>query len=207
MPFVVGLTGGIGSGKSTVADIFGELGAGVVDTDQIARELTSPGGAALEAIALRFGHRFLTAAGAMDRELMRSLVFSDPGAKSDLESILHPLIRAESERRIADSTAPYVVLVVPLLFETGRDPGRFQRILVVDCDERTQVERVVRRSGLDPDQVRAIMANQMSRAQRVARADDLVHNDTDIAGLRAQILPLHRKYLELAARAGSAGNR
>jgi len=207
MPFVVGLTGGIGSGKSTVADIFAELGAGVVDTDQIARELTGPGGAALEAIALRFGHRMMTQTGGMDRDLMRSLVFSDPDAKSDLESILHPLIRAESDRRIAESTAPYVVLVVPLLFETGRDPGRFQRVLVVDCDEQTQVERVVQRSGLDPGQVRAIMATQISRAQRVAAADDLIRNDADIDGMRAQILPLHRKYLELAARAGSAGNR
>lgn len=204
MPFVVGLTGGIGSGKSTAADIFAELGAGVVDTDQIARELTSPGGAALEAIALRFGRRSLTSTGGMDRKLMRSLVFSDPDAKSALESILHPLIRAESDRRIAGSTAPYVVLVVPLLFEAGRDPGRFQRVLVVDCDERTQVDRVVRRSGLDPGQVRAIMANQISRAQRAASADDLIRNDTDIADLRAQILPLHRKYLELAARVGTA---
>lgn len=207
MPFVVGLTGGIGSGKSTVADIFSELGAGVVDTDRIAHELTGPGGAALDAIALRFGKRFLAPNGGMNRELMRSLVFSDPDAKTDLEAFLHPLIRAESARRVVASAAPYVLLVVPLLFETGRDPERFQRVLVVDCDEQTQLERVVTRSGLHPDQVHAIMANQVPRAKRVAGADDLIRNEGDIAGLRAQILPLHRKYLELAARAAPPGNR
>lgn len=207
MPFVVGLTGGIGSGKSTVADIFSELGAGVVDTDRISHELTGPGGAALDAIALRFGRRFLAPNGGMNRELMRSLVFSDPDAKTDLEAILHPLIRAESARRVVASAAPYVLLVVPLLFETGRDPERFQRVLVVDCDEQTQLERVVTRSGLHPDQVHAIMANQVPRAKRVAGADDLIRNEGDIAGLRAQILPLHRKYLELAARAAPPGNR
>lgn len=207
MPFVVGLTGGIGSGKSTVADIFSELGAGVVDTDRIAHELTNPGGAAVDAIARRFGKRFLTSAGGMNRELMRTLIFSDPGAKSDLESILHPLIHTEYARHIAESTAPYVLLVVPLLFETGRPPGRFQRVLVVDCDEQTQVDRVVRRSGLHPDQVRTIMANQVSRAQRVTGADDLIRNDSDIAEVRAQILPLHQKYLELAARAKAASKQ
>lgn len=201
MPFVIGLTGGIGSGKSTVAEMFSELGAGVVDTDRIAHELTGPGGAALGAIALRFGERFLTPNGGMDRELMRSLIFSDPDAKSDLEAILHPLIRTESARRVAESAAPYILLVVPLLFETGKDPERFQRVLVVDCEEQTQLERVVSRSGLHPEQVHAIMENQVPRAQRVAGADDLIRNEGDMAGLRAQILPLHRKYLELAAQA------
>lgn len=203
MPFLVGLTGGIGSGKSTVADIFSELGAGVVDTDQISRDLTSPGGAAIEAIARRFGMRFLTSAGGLNRELMRSLVFTDPSAKSDLESILHPLIGVESTRLVSASEAAYVLLVVPLLFETGGDSKRFQRVLVVDCEEQTQVDRVVRR-GLQSDQVRAIMATQASRAQRMAGADDVIRNDADIPGLRAQIVPLHHKYLELAIRSRTA---
>lgn len=198
MPFVVGLTGGIGSGKSTVAGIFSELGAGVVDTDRISHDLTSPGGAALDAIAHRFGTQYLTSAGGLNRELMRALVFSDPGAKSDLESILHPLIGAESARLVRASDAPYVLLVVPLLFETSGHSRRFQRVLVVDCDEQNQVSRVVRR-GLPPSQVHAIMAAQVSRAQRLAGADDVIRNDADIPGLRAQIAPLHRKYLELAA--------
>lgn len=203
MPFVVGLTGGIGSGKSTVADIFSELGAGVVDTDRIAHDLTGPGGAALDAIANRFGTRFLTSAGSLNRELMRSLVFADPGAKSDLESILHPLIGAESARLVTASEAPYVLLVVPILFETGGDPKRFQRVLVVDCDEQNQVDRVLRR-GLQSEQVQAIMATQVSRAQRLAGADDVIRNNADIPGLRAQIVPLHRKYLELAAHSRTA---
>lgn len=199
MTFVVGLTGGIGSGKSTVADIFSELGAGVVDTDRISHDLTSPGGAALDAIAHRFGTQYLTSAGGLNRELMRSLVFTDPGAKSDLESILHPLIGAESVRLVSASAAPYVLLVVPLLFEAGGDSGRFQRVLVVDCDEQKQVDRVISR-GLPSEQVHAIMATQVSRAQRLAGADDVIHNDADIPGLRAQIVPLHHKYLELALR-------
>lgn len=203
MPFVVGLTGGIGSGKSTVADMFSELGAGVVDTDRVAHDLTSPGGAALDAIAHRFGDRYLTSAGSLNRELMRSLVFTDPGAKSDLESILHPLIGAESTRLVGASEAPYVLLVIPLLFEFSGGPKRFQRVLVVDCDEQNQIDRVVRR-GLQSEQVRAIMATQVSRAQRLAGADDVIRNNADIPELRAQVVPLHRKYLELAARPGTA---
>lgn len=204
MHFVVGLTGGIGSGKSTVAELFAGLGAGVVDTDRIAHDLTGSGGAALQAITRRFGTQYLTIDGALDRERMRALVFSDPSAKTALESILHPMIRAESARLIAESNAPYVVLVVPLLFETCGNRDQVQRVLVVDCDEQTQIDRVVHRSKLRAEEVRAIIATQAARAQRLAGTDDVISNDTDVAGLRAQVAPLHRKYLELAARSRSS---
>jgi dephospho-CoA kinase len=200
MRFLVGLTGGIGSGKTTVADQFAELGADLVDTDRIAHDLTAVGGSALIAIARRFGDKYLTDAGALDRERMRALVFSDPAAKKDLESILHPMIRSETARLVSDSVAPYTMLVVPLLFETGDHRERVQRVVVVDCDEQTQIDRVVRRSRLRPEEVRAIMATQISRAQRLEGADDVIRNDTDIDGLRPQVALLHRKYLELAAR-------
>lgn len=200
MRFVVGLTGGIGSGKSTVADLFAELGAGVVDTDRIAHDLTASGGAALQTITRRFGAQYLTEDGALDRKRMRGLVFSNLTAKTELEAILHPMIRAESARQIDESDSPYVVLVVPLLFETRGSRDQIQRVLVVDCDEQTQIDRVVRRSGLQADEVRAIIAAQAPRTHRLAGADDVIHNDTDVAGLRAQVAPLHRKYLELAAR-------
>ncbi len=148
MPFAVGLTGGIGSGKTTVAELFAELGAGVVDTDEIAHTLTGPGQAAVSEIARRFGPQYATAEGSLDRTRMRKLAFEDPRAKKDLESILHPLIRQEAERRLANSTAPYAMLVVPLLFESGAYQTLVRRVLVVDSDEETRIERVRQRSNL-----------------------------------------------------------
>ncbi len=199
MSFIVGLTGGIGSGKSTVAELFVERGAALVDTDAIAHALTAPQGAAMAAIALAFGDSVLRADGALDRVAMRSLVFSDRSAKARLEAILHPLIREQSKARCAAATqAPYVLLVVPLLVETGGYRERADRVLVVDCDEAVQISRVMARSGLAAEAVRAIMATQASRLERRAAADDLVQNDGDLDALWPQVDVLHQHYLELA---------
>jgi len=197
--FIVGLTGGIGSGKSAAADLFGELGATVVDTDAIARELTAPGGAAIDAIRAVFGVDAIAPNGALDRVAMRRKVFADAQAKVRLEGILHPMIRAEADRRSAASRAPYVVLVVPLLVESRSYRSRVQRVAVVDCPEEVQVARVMSRSGLSAEEARAIMAAQVGRAQRLAVADDVIDNGGELAALRPQVDALHRQYLEMAA--------
>lgn len=198
MPYVVGLTGGIGSGKSRAADLFSALGACVVDTDVVAHELAAPGGAALPAITARFGADALDARGALDRAGMRKRVFADPAERRALEAILHPLIRAESQRRVAAASAPYVVLVVPLLIETPGYRGRVQRVLVVDCPEELQIERAGARSGLSSDEVRRIIAAQAPRAERLAAADDVIDNSGTPEALEAQVGGLHRRYLEHA---------
>lgn len=198
MAFVVGLTGGIGSGKSAAADAFEELGAAVVDTDRIAHELTRAGGAAIAGVRALFGDSAIAADGAMDRKAVRERVFSDPASKQRLEALLHPMIRAESERRIAAATQPYVVHVVPLLVESPDYRRRVQRVLVVDCPEALQVERVRARSGLSAEEVEAIMRSQASRAQRLAAADDVIDNSGTIAALQKQVRKLHQTYLDLA---------
>jgi len=198
MPFAVGLTGGIGSGKSTVAERFAELGAGVVDTDEIARALTGPGQAAVGEIARRFGPQYVTVDGALDRTRMRKLAFDDAQARKDLESIVHPRIRSEAERRAANSTAPYVILVVPLLLESGAYQTLVQRVLVVDSDQEMRIDRVRRRNNLTRAEILAIMATQLGQAERLSRADDVIRNDGDLAALEAQVAALHRKYLALA---------
>ena len=203
MAIVVGLTGGIGSGKSRAADAFAALGADVIDTDAIAHQLTAPGGAALGAIVETFGPDVLDANGAMDRSRMRQRVFRDPADRQRLEAILHPMIRIESQRRVAAATAPYVVLVVPLLVESPGYRDRVQRVLVVDCPEEKQLERVGARSKLAPADVQRIIAAQVPRARRLAAADDVIDNSGDIEALEAQVLGLHRRYLELARPAGS----
>jgi dephospho-CoA kinase len=199
MPFAVGLTGGIGSGKSTVAELFAELGAGVVDTDEIAHALTGPGQAAVGEIARRFGPQYVTAAGALDRARMRKLAFEDARAKKDLESILHPLIRREAERRVARSIAPYVIVVVPLLFESGAYETLVRRVLVVDSDQETRIERIGRRDNLPREEILAIIASQAGQAELLRRTDDLIRNDANVAALGSQVAALHRKYLDLAA--------
>ncbi|HYN27457.1 MAG TPA: dephospho-CoA kinase [Burkholderiales bacterium] len=199
MPFAVGLTGGIGSGKTTVAELFAELGAGVVDTDEIAHALTGPGQAAVGEIARRFGAQYATADGTLDRTRMRKLAFGDARAKKDLESILHPLIRREAERRLANSTAPYAIVVVPLLFESGTYQTLVQRVLVVDSDQETRIERVRRRNNLSREEILAIIAAQIGQAERVRRADDVIRNDGDLAALAAHVAALHRTYMDLAA--------
>ncbi|HZD19304.1 MAG TPA: dephospho-CoA kinase [Burkholderiales bacterium] len=201
MTLVVGLTGGIGSGKSAAAREFEALGAAVVDTDAIAHELTAPGGAALEHIKALFGEAFIAPSGAMDREAMRSRVFNDPPAKRALEALLHPMIRTQAERRIAAARAPYVIYVVPLLLESGDYRSRVDRVLVVDAPEALQLERVRSRSGLPEREVRGIMAQQASRAARLAAADDLIDNSGALDALRAQVAALHARYLTMAAQA------
>jgi dephospho-CoA kinase len=196
--FVVGLTGGIGSGKSAAADEFARLGATVIDSDEIAHELTAPGGAAVAQIRERFGAQFVKPDGRMDREKMRELVFADPQARKRLEALLHPMIQDESERRIAASDGAYVVHVVPLLVESGRYRERVARVLVVDCSEEAQIERTRRRSGLSASAVRAIVATQAPREARLAAADDVISNSGTIAALHKQVLALHQKYLALA---------
>ncbi|MFT5533641.1 MAG: dephospho-CoA kinase [Burkholderiaceae bacterium] len=197
--FSVGLTGGIGSGKSTVADLFAERGATLIDADLIAHKLTEPGGAALPAIASAFGAQVLQPDGAMDRTKMRDQVFSNPVAKKKLEAILHPLIREEVARAAAQATGLYKLFVVPLLVESGHWRDRVSRILVVDCPEELQIARVIHRNGLPEQQVRAIMSAQTSRAQRNAAADDLICNDRDTAALIPQVERLHALYCALAA--------
>ncbi|HSQ05468.1 MAG TPA: dephospho-CoA kinase [Burkholderiales bacterium] len=198
MTFCVGLTGGIGSGKSAAASFFAELGATVVDTDAISHELTVVGGEALPALRSAFGPEYINAEGALDRARMRKLVFGDPAARKKLEGILHPLIRAESRARIAAARGAYAVLVVPLLLETGSYRDVVKRVVVVDCNEATQIERTMARSRLSADEVRAIMRMQLPRGERLALADDVLSNDTDIEALRAQVVALHATYLRLA---------
>jgi len=176
MPLRIGLTGGIGSGKSTVATLLQGFGARLVDTDAIARELTLPGGAAIEPIRTLFGEAFIDASGALDRARMRAHAFATPDARARLESILHPLIGDEARRR-ADGATSTVVFDVPLLVESRHWRARVDRVLVVDCPESTQVDRVVARSGWTRDAVQTVIAQQATRAQRRACADAVVFND------------------------------
>jgi dephospho-CoA kinase len=196
--FSIGLTGGIGSGKTLVADMFAARGAAVVDTDRIAHELTAPEGIAIPLIRAQFGDDFITSAGAMDRAKMRERVFLDPDAKKRLEAILHPLIRIETERAAARAQGIYLVFVVPLLVESSSWKNRTSRILVVDSPEQLQVSRVITRNQLSESQVRAIMATQATREARLAAADDVIINDKDIASLVPQVERLHALYHSLA---------
>jgi dephospho-CoA kinase len=201
MKLVVGLTGGIGSGKSAAADEFARLGATVVDTDVIAHELTRAGGPAIPQLEKIFGKEAIGASGAMDRGKMRDRVFADPAAKQALEALLHPMIREESRRQIAAAQGPYVVHVVPLLLESADYRKRVDRVLVIDCPEDVQAARVRARSALPEAQVRAIMASQATRAARLAAADDVIDNSGSLDALRKQVGVLHRKYLACSAHA------
>jgi dephospho-CoA kinase len=203
MSFVVGLTGGIGSGKSAAAAEFERLGADVVDTDAIAHELTGRAGRALPEIERVFGAALIGDNGALDRTKMRSLVFADPAAKKALEALLHPMIREESQRRIAASRGPYLVHVVPLLIESADYRSRVDRVLVIDAPVEMQVERVRLRSALSEAEVRAIVAAQTTRAQRLAAADDVIENRGTIDALRKQVAAFHLKYLEYSKAARS----
>lgn len=197
---MVAVTGGIGSGKSTVAAMFRERGAAVVDTDVIAEEFTRPGEPALDRIAARFGPEYIAAGGGLDRSKLRRLVFEDARARADLEAILHPLIETRVRERVLASDAPYVLVLIPLFAETGAYRDLVQRVLVVDCDEALQVQRTMQRSGLAADEVRAIMAAQASRASRLALADDVIRNDDGLKQLAAQVNALDLRYRELVPR-------
>jgi dephospho-CoA kinase len=200
--FVVGLTGGIGCGKSAAAGRFSALGAALVDVDVIAHELTGPGGAAIANLSAAFGPRILAEDGRLDRPAMRRLAFADLAARRRLEAVLHPMIRESSvllTRQALAANAPYVVLVVPLLVESGDYRQRVSRIAVVDCADETRIARVAARSGLARDEIEGIMAAQASRQERLAVADDVIHNDGDLAELSIQVEKLHRQYLQFAA--------
>ena len=215
--FTVGLTGGIGSGKSTVADCFAAHGVPVIDTDVIARDLTAPGGAALDAIRAVFGETVMQADGTLDRAALRRRVFADRAARRQLEAILHPLIRQVVGQMLATLTAPYALIVIPLLVqrqdrpegerlaayplrvETGGYRDVLNRVLVVDCPEDVQIARVMARSGLTHDEIKAILAAQAGRAERLAAADDIIVNTATPEALRAEVAALHQRYLALAA--------
>jgi dephospho-CoA kinase len=200
MSYVVGLTGGIGSGKSAVADLFAARGIPVIDTDAIAHELTATDGAAMSAIRAEFGDKVTSVDGSLDRLAMRTMVFANPVARMHLEAILHPMIRSETDRRLLASQAgsPYVILMVPLLIESGNYRKRLDRIAVVDCAETTQIARVISRSGLARSEIERILAAQATRAERLAAADDVVDNDGALAELAPQIERMHQRYLELS---------
>lgn len=194
----IGLTGGIGSGKTTVAARFEALGAAVVDTDEISRSLTAAGGAAIAELRDAFGARFVGADGALDRAAMRDLVFEDATARARLEAILHPAIRAACDRELARAAGPYALVVVPLLFETRGYLDRLARSLAVDCPEALQVARTVSRSGLAAEDVRAIMRAQWPRWRRLQVADDVVWNGGEASELEPQCERLHRAYASMA---------
>ncbi len=193
----IGLTGGIASGKSTVARRFTELGIPVIDADESSRIVVAPGQPGLEQVIQRFGPGVLSAEGELDRRALRNLIFADPGKRRDLEAILHPLIRADMERRAAEAVGPYLVMAIPLLVESAaRD--RVNRILVVDADEAAQLERLTVRDSVSLDQARAILAAQASRESRLKAADDVLVNSGTVAQLREAVDRLHQRYLRLA---------
>ena len=193
----IGLTGGIGSGKSTVAGLFATRGVPVIDADAIARELVAPGQPALEAIVAAFGPEMLDEQGHLDRARLRELIFSDSQQRLQLEAILHPRIRAEMTTRIGTLNAPYVLLIIPLLFEAAQT-DLVDLVLVVDAAPDVQRERVAARDALPEPQIEAILAAQLDRDHRVERADDVLDNSGDLAALEQQVDVLHRRYLALA---------
>lgn len=197
----IGVTGGLGSGKSTVSRIFASLGAPVIDTDEISRALTAAGGAALPALRQAFGDSVFNADASLNRRALRTLILNDPSAKSRLESVLHPMILQEVIRQLGQLEAAYVLIVVPLLVETGAYDSILERVLVVDCSEDTQVRRALARGGWDETEIRAMMATQAGRQTRLERADDVIANEGGIDALTSQVAALNEKYHSLARQA------
>lgn len=195
-PLVIGITGGIGSGKTAVSNAFSARGLCVVDADIIAHQVTATGGSAIAAIAEGFGSSFITSKGALDRTAMRQLVFTEPAARLKLEAIVHPMIRSQTLAQLHASRSSYTVLVVPLMVESGKWLKVCKRLLVVDCFEATQLERVQNRSGLDQGTVRSIMGNQATRQKRLAAADDVIFNENkSLEAIEAEVGLLHARYL------------
>ena len=195
----IALTGGIASGKSTVAELFAARGVPIIDTDRIARDVVEPGQPPLERLVARFGKGILTPDGHLDRPKLREIVFSDPKARADLEALTHPAIGTAVEALSAAAGGPYQILVIPLLVEKGLT-GRVDRVLVVDCPEEVQLERLQKRDGSSPEQARSMLNAQASRAERLKAAHEVIHNESDLAALAEQVATLHQRYLELAAK-------
>lgn len=195
--FRVGLTGGIASGKSTVARLFAALGVPIIDSDEVAREVVAPGEPLLARVAERFGQNVIAADGTLNRRALRDVVFADPDARIDLEALMHPAIRLAVEKHAAQARGPYQIHAIPLLVEKRLDVS-VDRVLVVDCDETLQIRRLQARDGSTLEQARAILAAQASREQRLAAADDVVTNDGDLQALRDQVEKLHTQYQHLA---------
>ncbi|WP_346827005.1 dephospho-CoA kinase [Serratia inhibens] len=200
MAYIVALTGGIGSGKSTVADAFARHGVEIVDADIIARQVVEPGAPALDAIVERFGNEMLLADGTLNRSALRQRIFSNPDEKRWLNQLLHPLIHQETQRQLAQVASPYALWVVPLLVENNLQ-ARADRVLVVDVDSETQLARTVARDGIDRQQAQNIMSAQATREQRLAVADDTIDNSGTAQGIEPFVAALHRRYLELAVSA------
>ena len=196
-PFVIGVTGGIGSGKTTICNEFARLGAPVVDTDQVARDVVAPGTPGLAALVAAFGSDILDGEGQLDRRRMRARVFADPAQRQQLEALLHPLIREGTDARVQAAGFPYCLVCIPLLVERGGG-NRVDRVLVIDCPVEVQIARVMSRDDLTAREVEAIIGTQASREARLAAADDVLLNDGDLAALRARIEALHAQYLVLA---------
>lgn len=199
-PLRIGLTGGIASGKSTVAELFAALGVPVIDTDLLAREVVEPGQPALAAVAAAFGPGLLAPGGRLDRAKLRARIFADPEARARLEAILHPRIRRATLAAASAAGGAYQLIVVPLLFESGFD-ALVDRVLVIDCPEPLQRQRLAARDGETPDSIERILAAQLPREQRLAGADDVLANDAGLDALRAAVTALHHRYLELAGKA------
>ncbi len=197
--FRVALTGGIASGKTTVANLFAALGVTIVDTDLLAREVVEPGTALLAEIAAHFGAGILSSDGSLDRRALRERVFADAGERRWLEERTHPAIRALTDERCDVAAGPYCIVAIPLLVET-QGQGRFNRVLVVDCEPEVQVSRLMARDGITRDAAAKMLAAQVSREERLAAADDVIRNEGDIAGLRDQVERLHREYVLQSAR-------
>tara|TARA_Y100001936_G_scaffold200619_1_gene202519 strand:+ start:28489 stop:29094 length:606 start_codon:yes stop_codon:yes gene_type:complete len=197
MSLIIGLTGGIGSGKTSATNLFTAEGVTIIDADDIAHTLTKKQGVAIPSIRKEFGHEFFAKDGSLYRDKMRNIIFTNTHSRKKLEEILHPLIQIEIKRRIETSSSPYIIISVPLLLETGNYNEEITRILVIDCDEKYQITRTILRDGKNEQEVRAIIATQVSRKERINKADDIIVNNADMSTLRNKVKIQHKKYINL----------